>query len=242
SSSSCGPAWSPWSAPSRRGGAPGPHEASRADRDRAAAAPGHAGAGTKAGRTAARERREPPPREARRRVNQMAKIYYDADADIDDLQGQTIAVIGYGSQGHAHALNARDSGCDVVVGLRRGSNSWAAAEAAGLRVMEVAAAAAAGDIVMVLLPDEVQGRVYREQIEPHLEPGNALAFAQGFNIHFHQIAPPKAVDCFMVAPKGPGHLVRRTYREGAGVPCLVAVHQDATGKAQRRALAYAKAI
>ncbi|HEX7040090.1 MAG TPA: ketol-acid reductoisomerase [Trueperaceae bacterium] len=172
----------------------------------------------------------------------MAKIYYDADADIDDLQGQTIAVIGYGSQGHAHALNARDSGCDVVVGLRRGSNSWAAAEAAGLRVMEVAAAAAAGDIVMVLLPDEVQGRVYREQIEPHLEPGNALAFAHGFNIHFHQIAPPKAVDCFMVAPKGPGHLVRRTFREGGGVPCLLAVHQDATGDVKRRALAYAKAI
>ncbi len=172
----------------------------------------------------------------------MAKIFYDADADLNDIKGQTIAVIGYGSQGHAHALNARDSGCEVVVGLRRGSNSWAAAEAAGLRVMEVAEAAAAGDVVMVLLPDEVQGRVYREQIEPHLKPGNALAFAHGFNIHFHQITPPKAVDCFMVAPKGPGHLVRRTYREGAGVPCLVAVHQDATGKAQRRALAYAKAI
>ncbi|HLV11175.1 MAG TPA: ketol-acid reductoisomerase [Trueperaceae bacterium] len=172
----------------------------------------------------------------------MAKIFYDSDADLTDLKGQTIAIIGYGSQGHAHALNARDSGCDVVVGLRRGSNSWAAAEAAGLRVMEVADAAAAGDIVMILLPDEVQGRVYREQVEPHLEPGNALAFAHGFNVHFHQITPPKAVDCFMVAPKGPGHLVRRTYRAGGGVPCLLAVHQDATGGAQKRALAYAKAI
>ena len=172
----------------------------------------------------------------------MAKIFYDSDADLTDLKGQTIAIIGYGSQGHAHALNARDSGCDVVVGLRRGSNSWAAAEAAGLRVMEVADAAAAGDIVMILLPDEVQGRVYREQVEPHLEPGNALAFAHGFNIHFHQITPPRSVDCFMVAPKGPGHLVRRTFREGGGVPCLLAVHQDATGGAQKRALAYAKAI
>jgi len=172
----------------------------------------------------------------------MAKIFYEADANLDDLQDQTIAVIGYGSQGHAHALNARDSGCDVVVGLRRGSNSWAAAEAAGLKVMEVAEAAAAGDIVMILLPDEVQGKVYREQIEPHIKPGNALAFAHGFNIHFHQVTPPKSVDVFMVAPKGPGHLVRRTYREGGGVPCLLAVHQDATGNAQRRGLAYAKAI
>ncbi len=172
----------------------------------------------------------------------MAKIFYESDADLQDLDGQTIAVIGYGSQGHAHALNARDSGCDVVVGLRRGSNSWAAAEAAGLKVMEVEEAASKGDIVMILLPDEVQGRVYREQVAPHLRPGNALAFAHGFNVHFAQVTPPSGVDCFMVAPKGPGHLVRRTYRAGGGVPCLLAVHQDATGSAQRRALAYAKAI
>jgi len=172
----------------------------------------------------------------------MAEIFYDDDADLSLIQGKKVAIVGYGSQGHAHALNARDSGCEVVVGLRPGSNSWAAAEAAGLRVMEVAEAAAAGDIVMVLLPDEVQAKVYREQIEPHLKPGDALAFAHGFNIHFHQITPPRSVDCFMVAPKGPGHLVRRTFREGGGVPCLLAVHQDATGGAQRRALAYAKAI
>src|SRR5690606_24806255 len=172
----------------------------------------------------------------------MAKIYYDSDANLQHLEGQTIAVIGYGSQGHAHALNARDSGCRVVVGLRRGSNSWAAAEAAGLEVMEVPDAAAAGDLVMILLPDEVQGAVYRSDVEPHLRPGDALLFAPGFNVHFHQVAPPAGVDCFMVAPKGPGHLVRRTYREGGGVPCLVAVQQDATGTAMQRALAYAKAI
>src|SRR5690606_34388275 len=201
SSSSCGPAWSPWSAPSRRGGAPGRHEASRADRDRAAAAPGHAGAGTKPGRTAAREPREPPPREARRRVNQMAKIYYDADADIDDLQGQTIAVIGYGSQVHAHALNARDSGCDVVVGLRRASRSWAQAECLGLTVTEAGAAAAGRDATRRRQHDEVQLRVHREELEPHLQLGHALASAHGFHIHFQHSAQPNAVDCFMVAPK-----------------------------------------
>ena len=172
----------------------------------------------------------------------MATIYYDSDANLDNLQGSTIAVIGYGSQGHAHALNAKDSGLNVVVGLRRTSSSWAAAEKAGLKVMEVAEAAKAGDLVMILLPDETQGKVYREEIEPHLEEGNALLFAHGFNVHFHQVQPPAGVDCFMVAPKGPGHLVRRTYTEGAGVPCLVAIHQDATGTAMNRALAYAKAI
>ena len=172
----------------------------------------------------------------------MATIYYDSDANLEHLAGQTIAVIGYGSQGHAHALNAKESGLDVVVGLRRSSKSWAEAEQAGLRVMEVAEAAKTGDLVMILLPDETQGAVYREQIEPHLEEGNALLFAHGFNVHFHQVKPPQGVDCFMVAPKGPGHLVRRTYQEGAGVPCLVAIHQDATGNAMQRALAYAKAI
>ena len=172
----------------------------------------------------------------------MATIYYDSDANLEHLRGSTIAVIGYGSQGHAHALNAKDSGLDVVVGLRRGSASWAEAERAGLRVVEVAEAAKAGDVVMILLPDETQASVYREQIAPHLEEGNALAFAHGFNVQFHQVKAPAGVDVFMVAPKGPGHLVRRTFVEGAGVPCLVAVQQDATGTAMKRALAYAKAI
>ncbi|HKI58920.1 MAG TPA: ketol-acid reductoisomerase [Trueperaceae bacterium] len=172
----------------------------------------------------------------------MATIYYDDDANLEHLRGQTIAVIGYGSQGHAHALNAKDSGLDVVVGLRKGSSSWTEAEAAGLKVMEVADAARTGDLVMVLLPDEVQGAIYRESIGPNLEEGNALLFAHGFNVHFHQVRPPAGVDVFMIAPKGPGHLVRRVFTEGGGVPCLVAIHQDATGTAMQRALAYAKAI
>ncbi len=172
----------------------------------------------------------------------MATIYYDDDANLEHLSGQTIAVIGYGSQGHAHALNAMESGLEVVVGLRKDSTSWQQAEQAGLRVMEVEAAAEAGDLVMILLPDEVQGAVYRQQIAPHLHEGNALLFAHGFNVHFHQVQAPAGVDVFMIAPKGPGHLVRRVYTEGAGVPCLVAVHQDATGTAMQRALAYAKAI
>ena len=172
----------------------------------------------------------------------MANIYYDSDADLRHLTGKTVAVIGYGSQGHAHALNAHESGVDVVVGLRRGSPSWAEAEAAGLKVMEVAAAARAADLVMLLLPDEAQRAVYERDVAPNLEAGNALLFAHGFNVHFGQIRPPEGVDVFMVAPKGPGHLVRRVFTEGAGVPCLVAVHQDATGKAMQLALAYAKAI
>jgi ketol-acid reductoisomerase len=172
----------------------------------------------------------------------MAKIYYDSDANLDLLDGKTIAVIGYGSQGHAHALNAHESGVDVVVGLRRDSASWAEAEAAGLRVMEVAEAATAGDLVMILLPDEVQASVYRDSIAPHLHDGNALLFAHGFNVHFGQIQAPSGIDVFMVAPKGPGHLVRRVYTEGGGVPCLMAIHQDASGEAAQRALAYARAI
>jgi ketol-acid reductoisomerase len=172
----------------------------------------------------------------------MANIYYDSDANLEHLAGKTIAVIGFGSQGHAHALNAKESGCDVVVGLRRSSASWEAAERAGLKVMEIADAAKAGDLVMILLPDEVQGRVYAEQIAPNLEPGNAVLFAHGFNIHFGQIQPADDLDVFMIAPKGPGHLVRRTFVEGGGVPCLLAIHQDATGSAKQRALAYAKAI
>lgn len=172
----------------------------------------------------------------------MANIYYDDDANLEHLAGKTIAVLGFGSQGHAHALNAKESGLDVVVGLREGSSSRAEAEAAGLKVLDIAAAVKAGDLVMVLLPDETQGQVYRDHIAPNLEAGNALLFAHGFNIHFGQISPAKDIDVFMVAPKGPGHLVRRVYTEGAGVPCLIAIQQDATGTAKQKALAYAKAI
>ncbi len=172
----------------------------------------------------------------------MPEIYYDSDANLEHLKDETIAIIGYGSQGHAHALNAMESGARVVVGLRTGSASWQEAQDAGLEVMEVSEAASAGSIVMILLPDEVQGKVFATQIRPHLEAGDAVAFAHGFNVHFNQIQAPEGVDVFMIAPKGPGHLVRRVYSEGAGVPCLLAVHQDASGRAQERALAYAKAI
>jgi ketol-acid reductoisomerase len=169
----------------------------------------------------------------------MATIYYQKDADASALAGQTIAVLGFGSQGHAHALNLRDSGFDVVVGLRPGSSSVAKAEEAGLQVRPTAEAAAEADVVMVLLPDTSQPEVYREEIASNLEAGDMLMFAHGFNIHFGTIEPPAEVDVTMIAPKGPGHLVRRTYEEGIGTPALVAVHQDATGKARERALAYA---
>nr|PZN04427.1 MAG: ketol-acid reductoisomerase [Bacillota bacterium] len=172
----------------------------------------------------------------------MAKIYYDGDADLKILQGKKVAVIGYGSQGHAHALNLKDSGVDVVVGLYKGSRSWKQAEEAGLAVKEVEEAAKEADIIMILVPDHVQPKVYEECIKPHLKEGKALAFAHGFNIRFHQIEPPEYVDVFMVAPKGPGHLVRRMYEQGAGVPALIAVHQDYTGKALEIGLAYAKGI
>lgn len=172
----------------------------------------------------------------------MAKMYYEKDTDLNLLKGKTVAIIGYGSQGHAHALNLHESGIDVVVGLYNGSKSWAKAEAAGLKVATVAEAAKAADFIMILLPDEKQGKIYREEIAPNLEEGNSLVFAHGFNIHFGQIVPPSYVDVFMVAPKGPGHLVRRTYTEGAGVPCLIAIHQDASGKAKQNALAYANGI
>jgi len=171
-----------------------------------------------------------------------AKTYYNGDADLNLLKGKTVAVIGYGSQGHAHALNLHDSGVNVVVGLRKESKSWKEAEEAGLSVYETADAAAKGDIIMVLIPDQHQGTVYKESIEANLKEGNALMFAHGFNIHFDEIQPPKNVDVFMVAPKGPGHLVRRVYTEGSGVPCLFAVYQDASGTAKNIALAYAKAI
>lgn len=172
----------------------------------------------------------------------MPKMYYEKDTDLNLLKGKKVAVIGYGSQGHAHALNLHESGVDVVVGLYNGSKSWEKAEAAGLKVATVAEAAKAADLVMILLPDEKQAKIYNEEIAPNLEEGNALVFAHGFNIHFGQIKPPTYVDVFMVAPKGPGHLVRRTYTEGAGVPCLIAVHQDASGKAKQYALAYANGI
>ncbi len=172
----------------------------------------------------------------------MARMYYDADANLDLLAGKTVAIIGYGSQGHAHALNLRDSGVNVVVGLYPGSRSQAKAEAEGLKVLTVAEAAQTADLLMILLPDEVQKTVYSNEIRPHLKAGKVLAFAHGFNIHFGQVVPPEDVDVVMVAPKGPGHLVRRTYEQGEGVPCLFAVFQDASGQARDRAMAYAKGI
>ncbi|MEW6661027.1 MAG: ketol-acid reductoisomerase [Bacillota bacterium] len=172
----------------------------------------------------------------------MPKIYYDHDADLALLKGKTIAVLGYGSQGHAQAQNLKDSGFDVVVGLRKDSASWAKAEKAGLKVAAVSEACAAAQIIQVLLPDEVQAEVYQEEILPHLTEGKTLMFSHGFNIHFNQIQPPKNVDVFMVAPKSPGHLLRWMFEEGKGVPALVAVHQDYSGKAKDVALAYAKAI
>jgi ketol-acid reductoisomerase len=172
----------------------------------------------------------------------MARMYYDADANLDLLSGKTVAIVGYGSQGHAHALNLKDSGINVVVGLYPGSKSATKAKEAGLSVHSVADAAKAADLIMILLPDEVQRIVYKQEIEPNLSAGKTLAFAHGFNIHFGQIVPPSDVDVIMVAPKGPGHLVRRTYEQGEGVPCLFAVYQDASGQARDRAMAYAKGI
>jgi len=171
----------------------------------------------------------------------VAKVYYDSDADSRQLENRTVAVIGYGSQGHAHALNLRDSGVQVVMGLRPGK-SWDAAAKAGLTVLTVDEAVRQGDIVMILVNDEFQAGLYKEHIGPNLKAGKALAFAHGFNIHFGQIVPPKDVDVIMIAPKGPGHLVRRVYEEGKGVPCLIAVGQDATGNAKALALAYAQGI
>jgi len=172
----------------------------------------------------------------------MAKLYYDKDANLELLSGKKVAVIGYGSQGHAHALNLKDSGVDVCVGLYEGSKSWIIAENAGLQVLEVADAVKESDLIMILIPDEKQGNLYKESIAPYLTQGKSLLFAHGFNIHFGQIVPPSNVDVFMVAPKGPGHTVRSQYQEGRGVPCLIAIHQDHTGKAKDLALAYAKGI
>jgi ketol-acid reductoisomerase len=169
-------------------------------------------------------------------------IFYDSDADLSLLQGKTVAILGYGSQGHAHALNLKDSGIDVVVGLRPDSSSRAKAEEAGLEVLDIAEAASRGDAVMILLPDEKQAEVWEAEIADGIAPGNLLLFAHGFAIHFEQIVPPAGVDVGMVAPKGPGHLVRRQYEENRGVPCLMAVQQDATGNAHGLVLAYAAGI
>lgn len=172
----------------------------------------------------------------------MSKILYNKDADIKILKKKTIAIIGYGSQGHAHARNLHDSGMKVIVGLRKGSNFWKRAQKDGLNVMTVAEATKKSDIMMILIPDDKQKDMYEKDIKSNLKKGMALAFGHGFNIHFGQIIPPKDVDVFMVAPKGPGHLVRRTYEQGAGVPCLMAIHQNVTKNARKIALAYAKGI
>ncbi len=170
------------------------------------------------------------------------KVYKDGDADLLILKDKVIAVLGYGSQGHAHALNLRDSGLNVIVGVREGGRGWKKAKEHGFDPLPVKEACEKADIIMILLPDQTQPEIYKKDIEPGLKPGKMLLFAHGFNIHFNQIVPPKDVDVAMVAPKGPGHLVRREFEKGAGVPCLVAVHQDATGEAFKKALAYAKGI
>jgi len=171
-----------------------------------------------------------------------AKMYYDADCDVSIIKGRKVAIIGYGSQGHAHALNLKESGVPVVVGLREGSSSAAKAEAAGLEVKSIADAAKWADVVMMTMPDTEQKATYDAHIKKYMKAGKALAFAHGFNIRFKRIRPPKGVDVIMIAPKGPGHLVRRTYTEGGGVPALIAVEQDATGNAKAVALSYASAI
>ena len=172
----------------------------------------------------------------------MAKLYYHKDADLSLLNGKKVAVIGYGSQGHAQAQNLRESGVDVIVAQRPGSHNYDLAVSHGFKPVSIKEAAISGDIIQILLPDEKQAAIYSTEIEPHLKPGKALVFSHGFNIHFNQIKPPKDVDVFMVAPKGPGHLVRRQYQENRGVPALVAVYQDASGQAFDLALAYAKGI
>ena len=172
----------------------------------------------------------------------MVQIFHDTDADLKVLLDKTIAIVGWGNQGHAQGENLKDSGLDVIAADLPGSSAWKRAEADGVKVMSVSEAAKAADYIQILLPDEYQGKIYREQIAPHLEAGKILGFSHGFNIRYFQIVPPKEVDVVMVAPKGPGDLVRRTYQEGKGVPCLVAVEQDASGAALKRALAYAKGI
>lgn len=172
----------------------------------------------------------------------MAKMYYENDVNLEILKGKKVAVIGYGSQGHAHALNLKESGVDVVVGLYQGSKSWDIAKNAGLTVMDSSAAAAAADLIMILVPDEKQPKLYKESIEPNLTEGKMLMFAHGFNIHFDQVKPPSNVDVVLVAPKAPGHTVRSQYAQGFGVPCLVGIYQNYSGKALDFALAYAKGL
>jgi ketol-acid reductoisomerase len=172
----------------------------------------------------------------------MAKMYYNADTDPEAIKQKRVAVIGYGSQGHAHALNLRDSGCDVIVGLYEGSPSWAKAERDGLTVRTVDAAAAEADVIMMLLPDQYHRQVYEKHVAPGLAPGKMLMFAHGFAIHFSQVVPPRSIDVAMVAPKSPGHMLRRIYTEGAGVPSLFAIHQDVTGEAEKLTLSYANGI
>ena len=171
-----------------------------------------------------------------------ATIYYEKDGSIDDLAGKKVAIIGYGSQGHAHALNLKDNGIDVIVGLYDGSTSWPKAEAAGLKVMTTADATAASQVIMILVSDHIQGALYKNEIAPHLSAGDTLMFAHGFNIHYGQIEAPEGVDVSMIAPKAPGHRVRELFTEGVGVPGLLAVHQDATGRAKQQALAYGLAL
>jgi len=170
------------------------------------------------------------------------KAYYDSDASLDSLKGKKIAVLGFGSQGHAHSLNLKESGLNVVVGARKEGKSWKKATDLGMTVMDIDAASKWADVVMVLLPDQDQKKVYDEQIAPNLEAGNTLAFAHGFNIHYKQIVPPNSINVMMVAPKSPGHLVRRTFREGNGVPCLIAIHNDYSGNTKEMALAWSKGI
>ncbi len=172
----------------------------------------------------------------------MAKIFYQNDCDLKQIIGKKVAVIGYGSQGHAHALNLKESGVDVVVGLYEGSKSWNSAEAHGLTVMTASEAAKRADVIMILVPDEKQAKIYDESIKPNLEKGNTLMFAHGFNVHYKQIVPPEDVDVVMIAPKGPGHTVRSEYTSGKGVPCLIAVYQNPSGKAYDTGLAYAAGI
>ncbi|MGL4370571.1 MAG: ketol-acid reductoisomerase [Spirochaetota bacterium] len=170
------------------------------------------------------------------------KVYHEQEANLDLLKNKKVAIIGYGSQGYGHSNNLKDSGVDVCVGLRKGSPSWTKVESAGIKVMEIEKAAEWADMIMMLVPDEIQGKAYAESIKPFMKEGKMLMFAHGFNIHFGQITPPANIDVVMVAPKGPGHLVRHEFQRGAGVPCLVAIHQNASGKALELALAYAKGI
>ncbi len=172
----------------------------------------------------------------------MANIYYENSADLSVLKDKTVGIVGYGSQGHAHALSLRDSGINVIVGLYEGSSSWEKAESEGLKVSTVSELSQASDIIMMLVPDHLQGRIYRESIEPHLDSTKTLMFAHGFNIHYGQIVPPENVDVSMIAPKAPGHRVREIFTQGAGVPGLLAIHQDPSGNAVQNALAYAKGI